>query len=112
MSTIVRIGGITLAVAIFWLFIAAILAFQFWPSVPQTAQGWVAFIAFGPPLYILGEAISERLHPRRRRSHRDDELGYGDATQTFSYRQIVAGVALAVAILFAVLGILWLLGKA
>lgn len=59
MSFIVKVGCTVLVVAVFWLVVAGILALQFWPSVPHTAKGWVAFIAFGPPLYILGEAFSE-----------------------------------------------------
>lgn len=58
MSAIVKFGRAALAVAVFWLVIAGILALQFWPLVPHTAKGWVAFVAFGPPLYMLGEAFS------------------------------------------------------
>ena len=65
MSAIFKIGRAALAVAIFWLVVAGILALQFWPSVPHTAKGWVTFIAFGPPLYMLGEAISEWLWSTR-----------------------------------------------
>ena len=65
MSFIVKFGRAALAVAVFWLVIAGILALQLWPSVPHTAKGWLAFIAFGPPLYLLGEALFEWLRPRR-----------------------------------------------
>jgi len=65
MRTILRFGVSALALAFLWLFIAAILAVQFWPSVPQTSKGWIAFIAIGPPLYVLGEAFSEWLWSTR-----------------------------------------------
>lgn len=65
MSSIVKFGRAVLAVAVFWLVIAGILALQFWPSVPHSAKGWVVFIAFGPPLYLLGEAFSEWLWSTR-----------------------------------------------
>jgi hypothetical protein len=54
-----------LAVAVFWLVVAGILAMQFWPSVPHSAKGWVAFVVFGPPLCMLGEAFSEWLWSTR-----------------------------------------------
>lgn len=65
MSSIVKFGSAALTVAALWLVIAGSLALQFWPSVPHAAKGWVAFIAFGPPLYILGEALSEWLWSTR-----------------------------------------------
>lgn len=65
MRSIVKFGRAALAIAVFWLVITGILALQFWPSVPHTAKGWVAFVAFGPPLYMLGEALSEWLWSTR-----------------------------------------------
>jgi len=65
MSSIVKVGRTVLAVAVFWLVVAGILAVQFWPSVPHATKGWVAFIAFGPPIYLLGEAFSEWLWSTR-----------------------------------------------
>jgi len=59
MSAFVRVGGIIFWGAIAWLFVAGLLALQFWPHLPESKAGWVAFIAFGPPLYILGEAAGE-----------------------------------------------------
>jgi hypothetical protein len=47
--------------AIVWLLLAGLLALEFWPALPKTAVGWVAFIAFGPPLYVLVEVAAERL---------------------------------------------------
>lgn len=52
-------------VAVLWLVVAGILALEFWPAVPQSASGWVAFILFGPPLYALGEAVSEAIRSSR-----------------------------------------------
>jgi len=65
MSSIVKLGRTVLVGAVVWLVVTGILALQFWPSVPHTAKGWVAFIAFGPPLYMLGEAFSEWLWSTR-----------------------------------------------
>lgn len=59
MSAFVRVGGVIFWGAVAWLFIAALLALQFWPYLPESKAGWVAFIAFGPPLYILAEAAGE-----------------------------------------------------
>jgi len=59
MSAFARVSGVIFWGAIAWLFVAALLALQFWPQLPESKAGWFAFIAFGPPLYILGEAASE-----------------------------------------------------
>ena len=65
MSGILRTGGVIFWGAVAWLFVAALLALQFWPHVPESKTGWIVFIAFGPPLYIFGEAMSERFWSSR-----------------------------------------------
>lgn len=42
-----------------WLFVAGLLALQFWPQVPHSVGGWVAFVVFVPPLYVLAEGAVE-----------------------------------------------------
>jgi hypothetical protein len=46
-----------LAGAALWLFVVAVLILTFWPNLPSTGVGWLAFLAFGPPLYLLAEAL-------------------------------------------------------
>ena len=45
------------ALAIGWLFIAGLLLFQLWPNLPHTSLQWFLLVAFGPPLYVLGEGF-------------------------------------------------------
>jgi hypothetical protein len=59
MSQLVKVDGFLFWGAIAWLLVAGLLAFQFWPHLPESSSGWVLFIAFGPPLYILAEGASE-----------------------------------------------------
>lgn len=59
MSTFGRASHIIFWGAIAWLCIAAFLALQFWPHLPASSSGWAAFIAFGPPLYVVAEAAAE-----------------------------------------------------
>ena len=43
--------------ALVWLVAATILAFQFWPELPQSKLQWALLVIFGPPLYVIGEAF-------------------------------------------------------
>jgi len=65
MSAFVRVGSVIFWGVIAWLFVAVLLALQFWPHLPESKAGWVAFIAFGPPLYVLGESAAEWLWSSR-----------------------------------------------
>ncbi len=40
-----------------WLFIAGFLIIQAWPDLPHTSLQWFLLVAFGPPLYVLGEGF-------------------------------------------------------
>lgn len=44
-----------------YLFFAALLALFSFPLLPKTAFGWVMFILFAPPIYLVGEWISDRI---------------------------------------------------
>lgn len=65
MAAFRKVGATVLWGAVVWLVLAALAALQFWPAVPKTARGWVLFVAFAPPLYLLGEAVSEWLWSTR-----------------------------------------------
>jgi hypothetical protein len=43
--------------ALTWLFIASLLTLYLWPALPRSGTEWLLFLAFGPPLYILGEGV-------------------------------------------------------
>jgi hypothetical protein len=43
--------------ALLWLAIGSFLIFQLWPDLPHTKLQWFLLIAFGPPIYIFGEAF-------------------------------------------------------
>lgn len=65
MSAFGRAGHVIFWGAVVWLFLAALLALQFWPHLPRSTSGWVVFIAFGPPLYVLAEGAAEWLWSTR-----------------------------------------------
>jgi hypothetical protein len=45
------------ALATLWLVVGGFLVVQFWPDLPHTNLQWFLLIAFGPPIYIFGEAF-------------------------------------------------------
>ena len=96
MNAITKVGGILFWCAVAWLIVAGVLALQFWPAVPNTAAGWVAFIAFGPPLYVLGEGVFEWLWSTR--------AGRAVSEHPSSSLRILVGVILGAAVL--VIGLL------
>jgi hypothetical protein len=48
-----------------WLVFAAGLAGMFYPLVPHTRTGWLLFIAFSPPLYLLSLLLGQRIWSSR-----------------------------------------------
>ena len=54
-------SGRLVPAALIWLLITCLLPLQLWPDVPRTGQQWALFLAFGPPLYVLGEALCSRV---------------------------------------------------
>ena len=49
------------ALAVVWLLVAGFAALEFWPAWPSSWRGWIAFFIVMPPLYLLGEMLSELL---------------------------------------------------
>lgn len=90
--------------AILWLFIAGLLALQFWPDLPKSVSGWVAFIAFGPPLYVLLEAAAEWFWSTRG--------GRAISDHPSSVARVVLGVLAVMLFCVLVWTVLWLLAKA
>ena len=86
-----------------WLFVAALLLVQFWPSIPQSKTQWALFIAFGPPLYFLAEFIMGKFV--------SPQLGSRIAPERFSFTRVLAGLLVALAILAAIWGSVWLLAR-
>ena len=59
-----RIGKLLSTIAgaaLIWMLIAGLAAFALWPSLPSSWSGWAVLIVLGPPLYLAGEFISERM---------------------------------------------------
>jgi hypothetical protein len=47
-----------LGVALLWLLVATVVAWEFWPHWPESWLGWIAMALFGPPVYVLAEVGS------------------------------------------------------
>jgi hypothetical protein len=45
------------ALALLWLLLASLITIQLWPHLPRSQLQWFLLLAFGPPLYVLGEAL-------------------------------------------------------
>jgi hypothetical protein len=80
--------------ALLWLFVVGIAAFALWPSLPSSWSGWIALVILGPPLYLAGEFVADRVWPtkvgRRLSEH---------PSRTF---RIVAGVVIGFILLLAI----------
>jgi hypothetical protein len=48
-----------LVLALVWLAIAAIVAFEVWPMHPSRIGSWVLFVIVAPPLYLLASGLAE-----------------------------------------------------
>ena len=79
-----------------WVFVAGLLLLQFWPAIPQSKAQWALFIAFGPPLYVLAEALSDKLYSKRR--------GYGIVPPRFSIKRGFVALAATLAVIALVWG--------
>ena len=106
MSPIVTFGlgfRALLLVALAWLLVAGLLTLQFWPDLPQSKLHWVLLVAFGPPLYVLGEAFFGWLFSQRH--------GQSVSPHGFSLKRIL--IALPVVLAFTALcwWLSWLLTR-
>jgi hypothetical protein len=104
MSAFGRASRVVICGAILWLFIAGLLALQVWPHLPESVSGWVAFIAFGPPLYVLIEAAAEWLWSSR--------SGRAISDHPSSVVRVLLGVLVIGVVCVLVWAALWLLAKA
>jgi hypothetical protein len=97
-------GRIVLWGAVAWLLLAAFLATSLWPGVPKIKSQWFFFVAFVPPLYVLGEAGGSWLFSRRH--------GYAISRHRFSIARILIALPVALAAVALSWWLSWLLGKA
>lgn len=101
--TFIRWFRLSLVFACGWLFVAALLLVQFWPSIPQTKTQWALFIAFAPPSYFLVEFVVEKILPAEHGSH--------IAPEGFSFKRVFVALSVVFAFLAVVLGVTWLLAR-
>jgi hypothetical protein len=81
--------------AVGWLFVAGLAALQLAPDVPRTLRGWMMFVVFAPPLYVVGEIAAEKY-----------ARGWGERNvlpKTLKAAALVVGVVILL-IAFAILG--------
>jgi hypothetical protein len=104
MSTFSRASRIIFWGAIAWLFIAVLLALQLWPHLPKSSSAWAAFIAFGPPLYVLAEGAAEWAWSSR--------AGRAISHHPSSAVRIFLGVVICLAVGGFIWGGLWLFNMA
>ena len=50
-----------LAIAGIWLFLSGISLLTLWPSIPSSSSGWLLLVVLGPPLYLAGEYLADRM---------------------------------------------------
>jgi len=82
-----------LVVALIWLVVAALIVLQFWPELPRTTLQWVLLVAFGPPLYVIGEAFFGSLFSQAR--------GHSISPRKFSFKRILFAIPV-VLVFFAI----------
>lgn len=95
MSTVGNIGRVILRGPAAWIFVAALLVLQFWPSLPESRSQWLLIIAFGPPFYVLGEAFFTWLF----------SPAHGHAVS--SSRSAIARIVIALPVILAWLAFCW-----
>lgn len=80
-------------VAVIWL--AAAFGALCYGPLPRTSREWIFFIAFGPPLYILGEAFAEWIRSTR--------ISRAIFEHSSAFVRLSAGVALGACWIFSLL---------
>jgi hypothetical protein len=63
------IGLYLFAILIIW----AVVILQFVPSLPSTVLGWIFLVVLGPPLYLLGEWVFEKIFSTERGRRMSDK---------------------------------------
>jgi len=48
-----------------WLLLCGIILLPIWPFVSQTRLQWLLLVAFGPPLYAIGDHLGAHLFSKR-----------------------------------------------
>jgi hypothetical protein len=104
MNGIRKAGRILFWGAILWFFLAAVVIVEIWPRIPQSKAGWVALIAFGPPLYVLLDAVGDGFWRSR--------LGKRISNHPSSAVRVLLGVTLVVCSVVGVWAVLWLFARA
>ena len=89
--------------ALGWLIVAVVLLIQFLPDLPQTKLQWALLVLFGPPLYVLGEAIISGLFSERR--------GLSVTSKGFSLKRILIALPLVMALFALCWWVFWLLSR-
>lgn len=89
-----RVRALLIA-ALVWPLVAGFLTLQFWPNLPQSELQWALLIAFGPPIYVLGEAFFGWLFSQRH--------GQSISSNSFSFKRIL----IALPVVLAFVGLSW-----
>ena len=89
-----------LPIALVWMIVAGLLVVSFWPALPSTWLQWLLFIAFGPPVYVIGEEFFGWVFSSRR--------GAAISNRRFSLKRILFGVCVMLVCLPIAWGLIWL----
>jgi hypothetical protein len=103
MNGIRKAGRILFWGAIVWASLAVLVIVEIWPRVPRSRAGWVALVAFGPPLYLLVEAVADGIWGSR--------LGQRISNHPSSVVRVLLGVTVVVCFLVGVWAVLWLFAR-
>lgn len=91
------------ALAVGWLLVAGLLLFQLWPNLPRTSLQWFLLVAFGPPLYVLGEGLLSSLFSPK------DGLAISD--RGFSLVRVLLALPVVLAVFACCWWLSWLLAQ-
>jgi hypothetical protein len=104
MNGIRKAGRILFWGAIIWASLAAVVIVEIWPRIPQSRAGWVALVAFGPPLYVLLEAAGQAAWGSR--------VGQRICNHPSSVVRVLLGVTVVVCFFVGMWAVLWLFARA
>ena len=95
--------GALLPIAIIWLIVSVLLVVSFWPSLPSTWLQWLFFIAFGPPIYVIGEEFYGWVFSPPRSA--------AISNRSFSLKRILFGICVLLVFIPVAWGLIWLGSK-